>query len=120
MKNNLNERFLNLSIEVLNIGKGLNKTYEGKHIYNQLFRSITSAGANYAESRSAESQADFIHKLQIVLKELKESRFWIMLIMKSDLRIDFDKTKAVYSENEELIKIIAKSIITAKNNKSNQ
>ena len=85
MQNNLSERFLIFAAEIIKLGKIINKSYEGRHIYGQLFRSGTSVGANYEESQSAESKADFIHKLQIVLKELKESLFWLRLIERSEL-----------------------------------
>jgi four helix bundle protein len=71
MKNDLNEQFINLAISVIRFGKSLNSTFEGRHIYSQLFRSITSSGPNYQESQSAESPPDFVHKLQVSLKELK-------------------------------------------------
>lgn len=113
---NLSERFLMFAVVVIKLGKKLNKTCEGRHIYNQLFRSSTSAGANYEESQSAESKPDFIHKLQVVLKELKESLFWLKLIDRAEL-IEKTDSNLVFllQENHELIRIIAKSIVTTKN-----
>lgn len=113
--NNLSERFLIFAVEIIKLGKPLNKSFEGRHIYGQLFRSATSSGANYEESQSAESKADFIHKLQVVLKELKESLFWLRLIEKGEfLNLESNLTFLI-NENQELIKIIAKSIVTTKN-----
>jgi len=85
-------------------------------IGNNLLRSGTSAGANYEEARGAESKADFIHKLQIVLKELRESMYWLKLLKRSDL-IKGDKNSEAIHETEQLISIIAKSVITAKKNR---
>jgi four helix bundle protein len=100
----------------MELGKKLKKCYESRHIYEQLFRASTSAGANYEESHSAESSRDFLHKRQIVLKELRESFFWLKLINFSHLIDSSDATMIfILKENEELIKIISKSISSSKN-----
>ena len=70
----LADRFLNFASLVLQLESGLNKSHSSKHIFNQLVRSATSCGANYEEARSAESKADFIHKLQIAL--FRRNPFW--------------------------------------------
>ncbi len=82
----------------------------------QLARSATSAGANYEEACSAESRADFIHKMQIVLKELRESLYWMRLIEKTNLATP-SKLLPLSQEASELASIIAKSIVTAKSRK---
>ncbi len=79
-------------------------------------RAATSAGANYEEACGAESRADFIHKIQIVFKELKESRYWLRLAKKSAL-VSGTQLEVLLKEVEELTSIIAKSVITAKKNK---
>jgi len=76
-------------------------------------RSATSSGANYEEACGAESKADFIHKMQLVLKELRESSYWVKLLKKVRLISDED-LQPLLSEAKELVKIVAKSIITAK------
>ena len=63
VKTDLSERFLEFAVSIIKLGKKLNETYEGRHIYGQLFRAGTSAGANYKKSQSAESKKDFQHKL---------------------------------------------------------
>ena len=111
----LSDRFMNLVINIIKLERGLIKTYSGRHIYGQLFRAGTSSGANYEEARAGESRADFIHKMQIVLKELRESYFWIKLIFESNLISKEDGVlKFLCSESKELTNIIAKSVITAK------
>jgi four helix bundle protein len=111
----LSDRFMNLVINIIKLERGLIKTYSGRHIFGQLFRAGTSAGANYEEARAGESRADFIHKMQIVLKELRESYFWIKLIFESNLISKEDGVlKFLCSESKELTNIIAKSVITAK------
>jgi four helix bundle protein len=79
---------------------------------NQLFRSGTSIGANIAESRSAESNRDFISKQAIALKEAKETKYWLLLLIKSEI-IPEEKVSNLLDECEQF-KIIAKSIITSK------
>ncbi len=80
---------------------------------NQLFRAGTSIGANIEESRSAESNKDFISKQSIALKEAKETRYWLKLLIKSEI-ISESLIDNLLDECEQLIKIIAKSIVTTK------
>ena len=54
MRKKMSERFLEFAARIINLGKNINKTFEGRHIYGQLFRSGSSAGANYEESHSAQ------------------------------------------------------------------
>jgi four helix bundle protein len=111
----MSDRFMVFVVRIIRIEKQLCKTYSGRHIYGQLFRAGTSTGANYEEARAGESMADFIHKMQIVLKELRESHFWIKLIIESKLIVTEDEVlKFLFNESKELISIIAKSVVTAK------
>jgi len=94
------------------IGK-LNGSNGGRLIGNQLLRAATSSGANYEEACGAESRADFIHKLQIVLKELRESLYWLRLADRAGIMSTRD-LKPLISEAESLAKIVGKSVVTAK------
>ena len=114
LTNNLSERLLNFAANVMKLISLLSKTYAGRHVGGQLFRSATSAGANYEEACGAESRADFVHKMQIVLKELKEARYWLLLIKKSELT-KTPNIDQLIQEAGELSRIIAKSVVTAKN-----
>jgi four helix bundle protein len=76
-------------------------------------RSATSAGANYEEACSGESRADFIHKLQIGLKELNETLYWLRLIEKSQINTN-PVIRSMIEENKELCAIFARSVLTAK------
>jgi four helix bundle protein len=114
--NQLVERLLDYGVGILKLIMKLDNTLPGKHISGQLFRSGTSAGANYEEACGAESKADFIHKLQIVLKELRECHYWLKLIQKANLLSGAD-ADVWLKETKELINIIAKSLITAKKKK---
>jgi four helix bundle protein len=111
----LSDRFMFFVVNIIKIEMQLCKTYSGRHIYGQLFRSGTSAGANYEEARAGEGKADFIHKMQIALKELREAHFWIKLIIISKFSLsDEEVLKFLFKESMELACIIAKSVVTAK------
>ena len=69
------ERLIDFAVRIIRLGAALPKNQVGKHIAGQVIRSGTSVGANYEEARGAESRADFIHKVTIALKELRESLF---------------------------------------------
>ncbi|HAD80956.1 MAG: hypothetical protein A2509_01940 [Candidatus Edwardsbacteria bacterium RIFOXYD12_FULL_50_11] len=115
-KNEISERLLNFAAAIIKLMGTLAKTAAGFHISKQLMRATTSAGANYEECCGAESKNDFIHKMQIVLKELKESLYWLRLIRKAQLVPDV-QTDDLFKEATELVKIIAKSVVTAKRGK---
>ena len=114
--NQLAERLLDYGVAIFKLTLKLDASLPGKHVAGQLFQSGTSAGANYEEACGAASRADFIHKLQIVLKELRESHYWLRLLHKSETVPDFD-LHAPIEETKQLINIISKSLITAKKNK---
>jgi len=119
--NEMSERFMGFVVKIIAIENELCKTYSGRHIYGQLFRSGTSTGANFEEARSGESKADFIHKLQIVLKELRESHYWIQLIIAAQfIPARLETLKSLSAETKELANITAKSIVTAKLKSSNE
>lgn len=109
----ISERLLDYGLAIIKICARLNKTAIGKHIGNQLLRSGTSVGANYEEARGAQSRADFIHKLHIVLKETRESMYWLKLIQRSQILRGAEFEEAL-KETERISKIIGKSVITAK------
>jgi len=112
---NMSNRLIVFGVNIIKLEKQLCKTYSGRHIYGQLFRAGSSAAANYEEARAGESRADFIHKMQIVLKELRESHFWIKLIIASKLISSEDEVlKFLFNESIELTNITAKSVVTAK------
>ena len=85
----------------------------GRHVASQLVRCGTAGGPNYDEGCAAESRADFTHKLSIVLKELKETRGWLRFIIILEL-LSENKIAALLEEAEQLIRIVARSIVTAK------
>jgi four helix bundle protein len=113
--NDMAERFMNFVVKIMKFENQLCKTNSGRHIYGQLFRSGTSSGANYEEARSGESKADVIHKMQLVLKELRESHYWIKLIISAQLiPASEDNLKSLLLDSQELKNITAKAVVTAK------
>jgi len=116
-RNEIAERIMNLALAVYKLEKDLCKTYSGKHLYNQLFRSATSVGANYEEATAAESKKDFIHKMQISLKEIRETHYWIRFIRYAQISsIDQETLNKLSQESLELSKILGKAVSSAKNN----
>src|SRR5882762_6246461 len=76
----LEERLLQYAARVIRLASRLPRDRSGNHIANQFLRSGTSPLGNHAEAQAAESPADFIHKLRVCLKELRESHRWLRLI----------------------------------------
>jgi four helix bundle protein len=112
----LSERLLDFAARIGKVVDALPSTRLGRHIAGQLVCSGTSPGPNYEEARGAESRKDFVHKLSICLKELRESRFWIRLIAKTEL-LPETKMSSLLDEVTQLANIIARSIVTAKSNR---
>lgn len=113
---NLSDRFLEFGVDAIKLTSVLNKAYSEKHVGKQLLRSATSTGANYEEACGAESRADFVHKMKVVYKELKESLYWLKLLRKAELGNPDSITKLM-NEADELTRITNKSITTASKGK---
>jgi four helix bundle protein len=88
-----------------------------KHIGRQLIRAATGGGANYEEARGAESRADFIHKLGIANKEVREALYWLQLTQESELVVN-EELAALIREANELVAILTASIRTSKQRES--
>lgn len=113
----LSERLLNFVVKVIKIVDNLPNTIAGRHIGGQLVSVGTSCGANYEEGCGAESRSDFVHKMSIVLKELKETRYWLRVIHRNKMLVP-KYTEPMLDECEQLCAIIGKSISTAKKKKN--
>ena len=81
----LEERLIDFAVRIVRLSARLPKTAAGRHIAAQILRSGTSPAPNYGEARGGESEADFVHKLRIVLKELNETSIWLRVIERSQL-----------------------------------
>ena len=77
----LEERLIEFAVRIIQMAESLPKTKAGNHIAGQLIRSGTSPALNYGEAQAAESRSDFIHKMKVCLKELRESRVWLLMII---------------------------------------
>lgn len=113
------ERLIDFAARVGKVVDALPDTRMGRHVAGQLVRSGTSPAANYEEGCAAESRADFIHKLSICLKELRESRSWIRLIIKTEM-LPEHRMGDMLDECNQLCNIIGQSIVTAKANKDSK
>ena len=113
-KYDLEERLIAFAVSVIETCERLPDTRAGNHVAGQLVRSGTSPASNYGEAQSAESRKDFVHKMKIALKELQETRVWLAIVQMKAFGDSHGKLDSVQSECQELIRIFAKSISTAK------
>lgn len=110
----LEDRLVDFASRVIDVVESLpSNSIAAKHLGNQLVRSGTSPALNYGEAQGAESRADFVHKMKIVLKELRETKVCIKIITKRNY-FSLEKLAALGQENDELIAIIFKSIATSR------
>ena len=109
----IEERLIDFGVRIVKLSSKLPNTSAGRHVAGQILRSGTSPAPNYGEARSAESRADFVHKLGIVLKELNETLIWLKIIKRSYL-LKPDLLEGLVEENLQLAKIIGSSIKTAR------
>jgi four helix bundle protein len=115
-KYDLEERLVNFTCRMIDIAEALPNTRVGNYIAGQLIRSCHSPASNYGEAQAAESRNDFIHKMRVVLKELKECRTILKIIVKEELIKPVKKLQNIFKETEELVAIVGKSVETAENN----
>ena len=116
-KNDLENRLLDFSVHMINIVEALPNTRAGNHIAGQLIRCGTSPAPNYGEAQSAESRNDFIHKIKIVLKELRETKVWLNIIQLKSLLKSTREIELLIAECDELISIFVTSVRTVEKNK---
>ena len=110
----LEERLIDFAVRIIRMAESLPKTRVGNHIAGQLIRCGTSPAPNYGEAQSAESRADFVHKMKVCLKELRETRVWLLMIVRAKLIKPVSKLDSLIQENNALISIFVASTRTAK------
>lgn len=115
-KFDLENRLVDFSVLIIEIVNSMVSSKAGNHLAGQIVRSGTSVALNYGEAQSGESQKDFIHKMKIVLKELRETFVCLNIIRKAKLFTLDDKILKALKENNELISIFVKSVSTAQKN----
>jgi four helix bundle protein len=116
-KFDLEDRLVDYTCRMIEVVEALPNRRAGNYIAGQLIRACHSPAFNYAEAQAAESLNDFIHKLGVVLKELKECRIALKIILKKQFILPVSKLEKLFQETEELIAIIAKSITTSRKRK---
>ena len=112
-RQDLSERLLDFAASGIKLTVKLNRSAVGRYIASQLTRASASAGANYEEACRAESKADFVHKMQLVLKESRESLYWLKLAEIAEL-VSANDLQPLLHRADELVRIVAKSVITAR------
>ena len=115
----LEERLIDFAVRIIKLSANLPKTPAGKHIAGQILRAGTSPAPNYGEARGAESHADFVHKLRIVLKELNETSIWLRIIKRCHLLRE-ELLSDIIEENNSLSKIFTASLKTSRHPKRRQ
>ena len=112
-KYDLEDRLLEFATEIIRLVEQMPATRAASHVSGQILRSGTSPLFNHGEAQAAESPKDFLHKLRICLKELRETKRALRLIMNAALVDDMDKATTLLNESDELIRIFVASIRTA-------
>jgi four helix bundle protein len=112
---NLEDRLLEFSARIIRLVDALPNTPAANHLAGQILRSGTSPYGNHGEVEAAESRKDFVHKLKVCLKELKETRRWLRLVKKSKMLPEKNMV-LILAESEELIRIFFASVRTAEKN----
>ncbi|WP_019503604.1 four helix bundle protein [Pleurocapsa sp. PCC 7319] len=111
-KQKIQDRTLSFAVRVVKLCKFLSEQSDVTRVlYKQLIRSGTSIGANVREAQSAQSDRDFLHKLEIALKEARETEYWLILLVEADL-VKEQRIRLLRQECEEIIKILV--VITKK------
>src|ERR1700733_12943575 len=109
----LSDRLWQFAARIAKVVDALPDTRVGRHVAGQIVRSGIAAAPNYEEARSGESRADFVHKVNVALKELVETRGWLKLIILAGL-LPAKRTAVLVDECDQLCRILGKSIATAK------
>jgi len=107
------KRLCRLAGQVIKLCRTLPRDSTSRHVAHQLVRAVSSGGANYEEARGAESRADFIHKVSVATKEMRESLYWLRLANEAELLAELDIEPLVREANE-IVAILTCSLKTAK------
>jgi len=116
IKKDIENRLIDFSVDISEWIIRLPRHPTVFHLKDQIIRSSTSAALNYGEAQSAESKRDFIHKINIVMKELRETKINLEMISRLEMSMDNTKINALISENDQLLAIFFRTLQTAKSN----
>jgi len=109
----MSERLLDFGLRAIRVVESLPRNLVGRRIGDQLLRLSISVGANYEEAQGAESREDFVHKLQIALKEARESNYWLRLLAKAEI-VPSSRLSAILDESNQLRAMLSKAVATTK------
>ena len=109
----LQDRLIDYSVRIIKLSEALPETKAGKHVSSQILRSGTSPAPNCGEAQSAESKADCVHKLKVLLKELRETEIWLKTIAKAEMVKPASQLAPLLRETDELVAILFTSVKTA-------
>lgn len=115
----LEDRLVGFAVRAIGVVEALPETKAGRHIAGQLVRSGTSPAPNYGEAQAAESRKDFIHKMKVCLKELRESMIWLKIVHRKPLCAP-GRLESIMNECDELVSIFVSSIKTAQQNQTGE
>lgn len=104
---------MEFSARIIWLTEGMTKSEAGRHVAGQLLRSGTCPYGNHGEAEDAESRNDFVHKLKLCLKELRETWRWLRLVRHLPLTSRIEEVDALLNEADQLIRIFRQSVITA-------
>lgn len=117
MKNDLEERLIKFAVTIIQFIESMPNSKASNHLSGQLLRSGTSPALNYGEAQSGESNSDFVHKIKIVLKELRETLVCLKIIHQSRSYSSEELITALLKEADELVAIFVTSVKTAEKNR---
>lgn len=110
----LEQRLIKFSVKIITVCKNVESSFAAHHLSKQLIRSVTSSALNYGEAQAAQSSKDFLHKMRICLKELRESHINLKIQKEAQLIKDKEIINELLDENNQLIAIFVTSIKTSK------
>ena len=116
LKYDLQDRLIKFSGIIIKSFAVSSQNFALEHLLKQLIRSVTSAALNYGEAQGAESKKDFVHKMRLCLKELRESQVNLNIMKEANLVADTDRYHEIYEECSQLVAIFTSSLKTVSNN----
>lgn len=115
----IGERLLRFGTRVIKVVESLPKNLVGRTVGDQLLRSGLSVGANFEEAQAAESKQDFVHKLQLALKELREPGYWLRVIANADI-VPKQRLLSLMDESNQLVAMLSKAVARTKGKAKDQ
>lgn len=114
----LEGRLLEFAAAIIELSERLPSTRSAQHVAGQLLRSGTSPYANHGEAQDAESRDDFVHKMKLCLKELRETARWLLLVRRMGWRAEPGRVDSMVDECGQLLRIFKSSVTTAQKNRT--